>query len=260
MAWAEPSLSAPDTGLVDVPTAYVAVDHSIAAAYQDLEGDADAAPVRLLLALGGNAELGAGWARLSGFGTTDEALSLAGKYQLVRETAVGPAVALGVRWAKLDLDARQFPMTPPSISGWYEATSTQAYLAVSKTLPTAASDLGVPEMAGHLGIAWHQVDQEYRITEGTVTTRGGDDSDGLEGFAALEAHSRQGTVLAVEYRSKPSNFITDPIVSVLARHQFNNEVTGEVGWTNAAPAGSIGLEDHHVYVGLSYSFRAKGCR
>jgi len=256
-ASAEPCLSAPDTGLVDVPTAYVAVDHSLAAAWQDLEGDADAIPVRLLLATGGYAEVGAGWARLSAFGDTDEAVSLAGKYQLAHETARKPAIALGIRWAKLDLAAPLLAGIPSGFAGKNEMRSTQVYLAASKTMPTAAEDVGVAEMAGHVGIAWHQVSREFSLTDGVVTLAGDDTTDGLEGFAALEAHSRQGTVLAVEYRSKLEDFISDAIVSVLARHQFTDEVTGEIGWTNAAPAGSLGLGDHQVFVGFSYSFLAR---
>lgn len=252
-AFAAPSLTAPDSGIVNVPTAYVAPASSVtvAASWMDLSESDNATPVRVVAGFGGKGELGAAW---NGFDLTsgdEDGWGVAGKWQLLPETETQPAVAIGARYGTLDLGGPSVLPTAaaklPFAMG--EVKSTTVYGVVSKQLRLGEGDPSGIELTGHAGVAWHRLSFELIGTNRESK---------LEGFVALEAKGNQGTVLAAEYRSQPDEFSDDAITSVVVRHPFTPELTGELGWTNAVPGLDIADTEHNVFVGVTYTFGLGG--
>jgi len=298
IAVAAPSLTAPDTGLVDIPTASIAANRSfsLAASWQQVKGvtpfegvalEGNAIPIRLVAGIGDRAELGIAWTRLSlddeGIVLEDglpipttlhvdssNLLGFAAKYLVTPETETMPAVAVGVRYGKLNgLDGAFAVAVAPTTTAagqvTVDVTSTTVYAVASKQLSKAAEDVSVPLVTGHLGIAWQRLKFEEKGAFATI--EGGDvvasdsfaDSSSeskLGAFLGVDMSSAAGTNLGLEFRTKRSAFEPKAIFSALVRHPITPALTAEAGWTNAMPGLSVGLDKHGLFVGLSYNFLA----
>lgn len=232
-AFAAPALTAPDTGLIDIPTADLAPSMSVtlAADWQDLSGDASVIPVRAVVGLAGRAELGAAWNRFDLGDDNEDLIGFAGKMVLLPETDVVPAVAIGARYGTIDADDLAFA----------DGNSLTIYGAVSKQLSVATdTDYGFA-LTGHAGVAWHRVE----INDA--------DDNQFEGFVGLEWRNPRGVAIAAEYRTEPAAS-DDPISSIMVRYPLSPKLAVHAGWTNAVPGLSVADDDHNLFAGVSYGF------
>jgi len=256
-ALAVPSLTAPDTGLVDIPTAQVqgSLSFSLAAAWQDLEGDANALPIRAVVGLMGSTEIGAAWNRMDFDALDDNIVGLAAKHQLMRESSVAPALAVGVRYGKLGEAPSGFLAGLADLAGGtLDATATSVYLVASKTLKQSLVAVSMPQVTGHAGVSWQRLKATSRAEPGGVPVTISETSNQTSMFAGLEIASPKGTSLAVEYRTRPQDG-GKAVTSALLRQPLAAGLSAQVGWTNAVPGLSAAADDHNFFVGLAFSPR-----
>lgn len=248
-AFAAPALTAPDTGLIDIPTADLTPSMSVALAadWQDLSGDASVIPVRAVVGLAGRAELGAAWNRVDLGDDNEDLIGFAGKMVLLPETDVVPAVAVGVRYGKLDLGEPPLvgaPLARAIALDFGEVTSITAYGVVTKQLSVATdTDYGFA-LTGHAGIAWHRV---------KVENLGSETDNQFEGFVGAEWRNPRGIAIAAEYRTEPA-MSDDPISSIMVRYPLSPKLAVHAGWTNAVPGLSVADDDHNLFAGVTYNF------
>ncbi len=238
-ALAYPTLNGP-TGLVTVPTADTAplgaVDLAVDYQKTGLKGlgssldmydpeDVKIIPIRAVAGVAPNAEVWAGYTKVSG--DLDAKLWNGGaKYRFASEAKDKVDAAIGGSFGRLQNDE--------------DINLSNAFLVLSKKLSTGSQKVGVK---GHLGVLWLKVASPI-------------DQTLIKPFIGVEITGDKGVSLVVEYRVKDSDIDSKAPFSAAVRYLVSEDLWIQAGMTNAA-LGGIGFDDQRFFGGLSYRFRAK---
>jgi len=225
MAWGYPTRFGAATGLVDLPTADVAMSGGaeLAGDYTRLENGQQIWPVRLLIGASAGAEVGFVYAKLKD-GINDNATGFGAKMALMEEPTADYGVGVGASFLNLpDVDMLNI------------------YAVLTKEFTVAApqarrSEAPRPRVRGHLGVMF------TRITDGA-------DDDEVQPFLGVDITSPEGTSFVVEY--KPTKF-GDDYAAAAIRYPLSPKVTAQVG---VARSGTVlGQDDYRFFVGFNYNF------
>lgn len=221
-AMAYPTLTGP-TGQAVIPTAMTAGSgFTIAADYQNLTGEGDGIPIRALLGIGQNLEIGVLYEIFNDESGLDNAMGANAKFAL--GNILGGRTAIGAQFIRLETD---FDDTLEVI---------QAYLAWTRRMAIGDEQA----LALTLGANWTQADFD------------GDSIDDTRFFAGLDLALSERLNVLIDYQTASSEFEEDPISAVTARIALNRMLALQVGTTNAL--GPIGLDEHNFFIGLNARF------
>ncbi len=229
-AWGYPTLGG-STGLVTLPTAAVTPTGMVdlAADYQKVS-DAKIMPLRASLGVTTNAEVWAGWTKITDgtdFGA-DTIWNIGAKYLLAQEPKNRASLAVGGSVGKA--------------KDGEEVNLTQAFLVLSKNLALKQSqEMPLSGAKASVGMLW------ARASNGVDETL-------LSPFVGVELMGEKGANLAVEYRLKDSDLDSKAVLSAVLRYPLGGAgqpLWVELGMTNGAFAG-LGGADNRLFVGVGY--------
>jgi len=206
MAWAYPTRFGPVTGLVDMPTTETLTpnDAELAIDYAPLGGDTNVWPIRLLIGLPQDAEVGAGYARFKD-GIDDKITSFGGKVRLLREPSSQLSLAFGANYLSGDV-----------------FDTLNVFAVAGKEIPTTPGGIYGPErlhLRGYVGLMFTNISNSVS-------------DDEFKPFLGLEAMTPQGAGLVAEY--KFTKFGNDH-VGAAVRYRATPRVTVQVGIARGTP-------------------------
>ena len=222
---AYPSLLGP-TGGANLPVANVAAEGqwSVAVDYfnQSSDGVDAAIPVRVLYGIGNNFEVGAMYTLQNTDGSDSlDTWGINGKF-------LTASVLGGFNW---------------SVGGVYEnisdidLTAFQAYLVGTRVLVEGTETS--PAIRGTVGLNWTKVDYD----DG--------DTDAFRPFVNVDLGFKGGTNVTAEYQFKNSDIDDDALASIVIRHPFTPNWSGQIGFTNGF-RGISGSDDFDLLIGVNY--------
>lgn len=229
MAWGYPTRFGPATGLVDVPTADVAMPGSaeLAVDYFELEDGTKVWPARLLVGVSSGAELGITYTKLKD-GVSDEFASIGAKLALMQPPLAGFDLAIGTSFLNntgsdiLDLyvvATKEFPVAP---DGMYRV------------------ERPYPPVRGHVGIMY------TRVSNST-------DDDEIKPFLGLDITTPEGASFVAEY--KWTKFGSDEAAAAI-RYPVSPAVSAQLGVARTSKV--HGQNDYRLLIGVNYNFVASG--
>lgn len=235
-AQAYPQLAAGATGLAATPTAYVigARTFDLAVDFNEgshrVVGGFRAFPIRLVAGVSDNAELGIAYLALDHKLTgvpTSRITGIGGKWQWRQETEGGPATAVGINYTQAK-------------TGGVTGKLWSLYLVASKKL--TEEEVG---LTGNFGVAWDSWNWP------------GANQDFLTPFMGLELGAPGGTTLGLDYKwkqRKAGATWSESLFGAVVRHPINEDLSAEVGMTNAT--GNIALlsTSNRFFLGVKYQF------
>jgi len=234
-AGAEPSLLGP-TGLVQTPNTDTvpAGSYQFAGSYVSMDNKQFVWPVRLVAGISDTAELGV--ANLEyGDGMDGRLTNFVGKVALQREPDAPFGLAVGLDYGVLGEDRFEAAGLKRAI---------RIYAVASKTLRQVGNGEGQGESAGP-GVRLNAGAAYCRIENGSALTS-------TRPFVGIEFATRQGAVVALEWRSEK---LGDDVFSAAIRYHFKGYTVAQLGVTNNV--GGLGLSNKSgVFVSLGWNFAA----
>lgn len=235
-AMAYPTLSGP-TGLVAIPTANTAGSGvTVAADWLNVE-DGHAIPIRALIGLGKNAELGAAY---DTFSKTEfkNVWGANAKYGFGDIFKFRPAIGaqfMRIKGRSILIDDTA---TEPTLD------FTQAYVAFTRVFAMGDQSLGLT-----VGGNWTKAKAKI----GGLSTI---DENAIRGNVGIDLTLTPALSVLAEYQTR-SNKIGDehPLSSIAARIKLSKMFGLQVGSTNAL--GPVGIGDHKFFAGLEFNFGSK---
>lgn len=264
IGWAYPTLTGP-TGTGALPTADTAGPGIIQVAADYFITDSGNFPLRVVAGIGCPFEIGALY--IAGERSIDSRTRIIGDPIVVDELQqedllgahaksqlpwqlFGGNLALGAQYYRGDLIASYLDndvIRRRDAIG--DLTATQAYLVLTR--PFSACD-EIAIIRGSLGVNWTRIEQNvdeaylptFSIFDGT--------DDALRVFLSVDVNVIDLVEVAVDVQSKAGDLETDALYSIVARYAFSPQVTGQIGFTNAA--GVLGTSSTDLFVGAAYTF------
>lgn len=274
VGFAIPSLNGP-TGIVTVPTAYVAPDKTLdyALSYQKFKiknlvasggmygiteesEDLTSWSLQALTGISKQAELWTAYSRVND-GKSSNIWGLGGKVQLTKEPEEAASLAVGgsyQRWQ--DAFVEQISVTgldglPVVVSETTaDATVWTGYLVATKDFTPMKGESwewgpgAGTRMLGSAGLIYKKIDNSGSMS----LTRP---------FAGVEFIGPSGASLGLEYRWKDNDIDKKAVFSAVLRYKFSPKVTAELGTTNSTPVGT-GLDNQDIFVRVGYTLPLKG--
>lgn len=232
-AMAYPTLSGP-TGLVAIPTAATnGSGVTVAADWVNVE-TGNGIPVRALIGLGSNAELGAAYETFSDT-EFDNAWNVNAKLGFGNIFSFRPAI--GAQFTRVTGESVIFEET----SVEPKVDFTQAYLALTRVFAFGDQSLGLT-----VGGNWTKVKSE--LDDVTLI-----DESAVRGNVGVDLTLSQTLSVLAEYQTRSTKIGEEhPLSSIAARVRLSPMFTLQVGSTNAL--GPIGFGDHKFFAGLEAKF------
>lgn len=131
----------------------------------------------------------------------------------------------------------------------------QLYAVATKTL---TNEKAATAVRASVGLNWTQakfnISTIQAFTNGTITASESSDTESaFRPYVDVDVAFANKLNLTGEYQFKNDNLDTDPIASIVARYPFTENISGEIGFSNAF-RGVVGQSDQHFLVGLNYMF------
>jgi len=203
-----------ETGIVALPNALTAKDGSLAIAADVMFTDTNTVKARVIYGLNNRIEVGASLTA----GNTNGG-SISAKYRITDDVSRFNFAA----GASLTFDN-------------HTDNVLDAYLAATQAFATV-TDARHP-ILGTLGVHLINVNSDNT----------------LRPFVGVQIPMGNRTQLGAEYQLKGGDLFTDPLTSVVLRHNFDQAWTGQVGATNAIGGGSGDTHTYRLFIGAQYTF------
>lgn len=199
---------------------------------QPVEPDIDNSyPVRVQYGLGSNIELGGLYNFQQAGGDDSNTWGVNAKY-------VTPVHFLNFDWA---------------IGGFYNNTDVKALDITAKTTQgyvagtgfISRGDESMPMVKATVGGNWTQLDID------------GEKTSAIRPFVGVEVLLPNKLTVFGDYQLKNSKLDDEQLFSFGLRYQVSGSIAAQVGYTNAAPSGGIGLSESNVFAGVNLALGGK---
>ncbi len=237
-AFAYPTLSGP-SGQAVIPTGFAAGSGlHLAADWQDTDAG-HIIPIRALLGLGTNAELGVAYAPFEDDAVVNRLLGANAKFSFGQ--FLGGRGAIGASFNRFELDEDL------DLDDNDEVDFTQVYFAWTRCFNTGAGASGRPNLALTLGVNWTSTDPDTSLVPFVP------DDEAFRFNAGVALAISPSIELMAEWQSEADEIgDEEAITAFTGRFYFSDNFAAQIGFTNAI--GPIGTGDHNFFAGLSYGF------